>query len=270
LDAIFTELDNFDIILGQPWLQAVNPDIDWSTKTIRVRKTGEAMASGDEYTVRVVVHDLGADAMAKLLRQLAYLFVIGLREVHDAVDDINTDQQSEWTTSLRDFLKEFTDIIKEPDGLQPTRECDFEINMECNEAPTKERTYRMSQVELREVQVQLQDILAKGWIRPSKSPYGAPILFVRKKDGTMRMCVDYRKLNDITRKDRTPLPRIDTMLDSLYGAHNFNTLDMYKSYTKFELKRATYIRQHSELIADCSNTPFYPLEYATPKLDFKR
>jgi hypothetical protein len=64
-----TELDKFDIILGQPWLQAVNPDIDWSTKTICDRKTGEAMVFGDEYTVPVAVHHLEADAMAKLLMQ---------------------------------------------------------------------------------------------------------------------------------------------------------------------------------------------------------
>jgi hypothetical protein len=86
------------------------------------------------------------------------------------------------------------------------------------------------------VQVQLQDLLAKGWIRSSKSPYGAPIFLVRKKDGTMRMCVDCRKLNDLTRKDRTPLPRIDELLDSLYVAHYFSTLDMYKGYHQVRVK----------------------------------
>jgi hypothetical protein len=102
------------------------------------------MVSDDEYTVPVAVHHLEADAMAKLHRQQpTYLFVNGLREVQDAVDDINIDQQPEWTTSLRDSLNEFTDIIKEPDGLPPTRECDFEINLECDEPP-KERTCRMS------------------------------------------------------------------------------------------------------------------------------
>jgi hypothetical protein len=133
------------------------------------------MVSGDEYTVLEAVHHLEADAMAKRLRQQpANLFAIKLREVQDKVDDINTDQQSEWTTWLRNSLNEFTDIIKEPNGLPPTRECDFEINLECDEPP-KEREYRKSPVELREAQVQLQDLLAKGWIRPSKSPYGAPI-----------------------------------------------------------------------------------------------
>jgi hypothetical protein len=112
LDAIMTELDEFDIIIGQPWLQAVNPDIDWSTKTIRDRKIGEARVYGDEYTVPVAVHHLEADAMANMLRQQpADLFVIGLREVQDAVDDINTDLQHEWTTSIRDSLNEFTNII---------------------------------------------------------------------------------------------------------------------------------------------------------------
>jgi hypothetical protein len=77
-----TEVDKFDIILGQPWLQAVNPDIDWSAKTIRDRKTCEAMVFGDEYTVHVAVHHLKADAMVKLLKQQpSDLFVNGLREV---------------------------------------------------------------------------------------------------------------------------------------------------------------------------------------------
>jgi hypothetical protein len=109
MSAIINELDEFfDIILGQPRFQAVNPVIDWSIKAIRDRITGETMVYGDEYTVPVAVHHLEADAMAKLLReQPTYIFVIGLREVHDAVDGINTDQQAEWKTSLRDSMNEF-------------------------------------------------------------------------------------------------------------------------------------------------------------------
>jgi hypothetical protein len=94
----------------------------------------------------------------------------------------------------------------------------------------------MAPTKFREVKVQFQDLLAKGWIRPSKSPYGASTLFVRTKDGTMRMCVNYRKLNDLTRKKHTPLPRIDKLLDSLSGAHCFNTLDMYKGYQQVRVK----------------------------------
>jgi hypothetical protein len=171
---------------------------------------------------------------------------------------------------LRDYLNEFTGIIKEPDGLPPTRKCNFEINLEYDEPP-KERTYRMSPAVLREFQVKLQDLLAKGWIRPSKSPYGVPILFARKKDGTMRLCVDYRKPNDLTRKDRTPLPRIDELLDSLYGAHHFSTLDLHKGYQQVRVKErdihTTTFRNHYGLFEYCV---LYPLDSATPHLYSKR
>jgi hypothetical protein len=127
----------------------------------------------------------------------------------------------------------------------------------------------MSPAELREVQVQLQYLLANGWIRPSKSPYGAPILCVRKKDGTMRMCVDYRKLNDLTRKDRTPLPHIDELLDSLHGAHYFTTMDLYKGYQQVRSKKRdihkTTFRTHYGLLEYC--VP--PLDSATPQMDSK-
>eukprot|EP00873_Tetraselmis_striata_P007176 jgi/Tetstr1/427440/TSEL_017603.t1 len=156
--------------------------------------------------------------MAKELRKSRgeELFAVAVREVFDAVAELRTDQSTEWTEELKESLMEFADIIAEPTDLPPEREFDFEINLESDEPP-KERTYRMSPAELQEVRSQLEELLAKGWIRPSKSNYGAPILFVRKKDGTLRMCVDYRKLNDLTKKDRTPLPRIDELLDSLHA-----------------------------------------------------
>jgi hypothetical protein len=193
--------------------------------------------------------------MARLLRQQPYhFFVIGLREVYVAVDDIKIDQQTEWTTSLRYSMKEFADIIQKHGGLPPTRECDLKIDLECDQPP-KERTYRMSSAELREVQVHLQDLLAKDWICPSRSPYGAPTLFVRKKDETMRMCVDYQKLYHLARKDRTPLPQIDDLLDSRYGAHYFIALDMYKGYHLVRVKERdihkTAFRTHYGLFEYC-------------------
>ena len=85
-------------------------------------------------------------------------------------------------------------------------------------APPRHRVYRMSEREHQEVRRQLDELLEKGWVRPSTSPYGHPILFARKKDGTLRMCVDYRSLNANTRADRYPIPRIDELLDRLCGA----------------------------------------------------
>ena len=86
--------------------------------------------------------------------------------------------------------------------------------------------YRMSPSELKELKVQLQDLLDKGFIRPSVSPWGAPVLFVRKKDGTMRLCIDYRELNKVTIKNKYPLPRVDDLFDQLQGAQVFSKIDL--------------------------------------------
>lgn len=86
--------------------------------------------------------------------------------------------------------------------------------------------YRLSTKEKQEFEAQVKDLLAKGFIQPSNSPYGSPVLFVQKKDGSLRMCVDYRALNSISRKDKFPLPKIDDLLDRLHGARCFTSLDL--------------------------------------------
>ena len=82
---------------------------------------------------------------------------------------------------------------------------------------------------MKELKVQLQDLLDKGFIRPSVSPWGAPVLFVKKKDGTLRLCIDYRELNKVTIKNKYPLPRIDDLFDQLQGAQVFSKIDLRSS-----------------------------------------
>eukprot|EP00873_Tetraselmis_striata_P008151 jgi/Tetstr1/428415/TSEL_018429.t1 len=135
--------------------------------------------------------------MAKELRKSRReeLFPVAVREVFDVVAELRTDQSTEWTEELKESLMEFADIIAEPTDLPPERELDFEINLESDEPP-KERTYRMSPAVLHEVRSQLEELLAKGG--PSKSNYAAPILFVRKKDGTVRQIkMDPRKVEAV-------------------------------------------------------------------------
>ena len=88
----------------------------------------------------------------------------------------------------------------------------------------------MSPAELDELKKQLDDLVAAGFIQPSKSPFGAPVLFVKKKDGSMRMCVDYRDLNRITVKNKYPLPRVDELFDRLQGAKYFSKIDLRSGY----------------------------------------
>jgi hypothetical protein len=97
-------------------------------------------------------------------------------------------------------------------------------------SPVSKTPYRMSTPELKELQIQLEELLKKGYIRPSVSPWGAPILFVKKKDGTLRMCIDFRQLSKYTIKNKYPLPRIDDLFDQLRGAKIFSKIGLRSGY----------------------------------------
>ena len=104
--------------------------------------------------------------------------------------------------------------------------------------PASITPYRMAQMELKELKLWLQELLEKGFIRPSISPWGAPVLFVKKKDGTLRLCVDYRQLNKMTMKNNYPLPRIDDLFDQLKGASVFLKIDLRSRYHQLRIKDA--------------------------------
>ena len=110
--------------------------------------------------------------------------------------------------------------------MPPDRDIDFCIDLEPDTRPISIPPYRMAPAELRDLKPQLKELLGKGFIRPSASPWGAPILFVKKKDGSFRMCIDYRQLNKVTVKNKYPLPRIDDLFDQLQGACVFSKIDL--------------------------------------------
>jgi hypothetical protein len=110
--------------------------------------------------------------------------------------------------------------------LPPDGDVTFAINVYPTTEPVSRTSYRMAPAEIKELKDQLQEMLTQGFIRPSVSSWGAPVLFVRKKDGTLRMCIDYRGLNDVTIKNKYPLPRIDELFDQLQGVGCFSKLDL--------------------------------------------
>jgi hypothetical protein len=135
------------------------------------------------------------------------------------------------------IVKEFIDVF--PDdlpGLPPNREIEFCIDLVSGTKPISMAPYRMAPAELKELKEQIQDLLDKGFIRPSVSPWGAPVLFVKKKDGSMRMCIDYRQLNKVTVKNRYPLPRIDDLFDQLQGAQCFSKIDLRSGYHQLRIR----------------------------------
>jgi hypothetical protein len=123
-------------------------------------------------------------------------------------------------------LEYFEVVFKEVLGLPPKRDIDFSINLIPGVAPVLKTPYRMSTPKLKELQMQLEELLKKGYIRPSVSPWGALVLFVKKKDGTLRLCIDFRQLNKVTVKNKYPLPRIDDLFDQLKDAKIFSKIDL--------------------------------------------
>jgi Reverse transcriptase (RNA-dependent DNA polymerase) len=140
------------------------------------------------------------------------------------------------TSALQSMLDEYSDVFADlPPGLPPDRNVAHSIPLEPGARPPAKRLYRLSPAELAEVKRQIADLLMKGFIEPSTGPFGAPILFVAKRDGSLRMVIDYRALNKITIKNRYPLPRIEDLFDSLQGATVFSSLDLQSGYHQLRI-----------------------------------
>ena len=134
---------------------------------------------------------------------------------------------------------EFPDVFQEKiPGLPPIREVEFTIELLPWTAPISIKPYRMAPTELGELKLQLQELLSIGFIRPSVSPWGAPVLFVKKRDGSLRMCIDYRRLNHVTIKNKYPLPRIDELFDQLQGAAYFSKIDLRSEYYRLLVRES--------------------------------
>nr|GFC13752.1 putative reverse transcriptase domain-containing protein [Tanacetum cinerariifolium] len=115
--------------------------------------------------------------------------------------------------------REFPDVfLEELPGLPPDRQVEFQIDLIPRAAPVARAPYRLAPSEMQELSNQLQELADRGFIRPSTPPWGAPVLFVKKKDRYFRMCIDYRELNKLMVKNRYPLPRIDNLFDQLQGS----------------------------------------------------
>jgi hypothetical protein len=136
-------------------------------------------------------------------------------------------------------VEEFMDVFPEElPGMPLEREVEFYIDLIPGTAPIAKRPYRMAPTELAELKLQIAKLQQKGYICPSSSPWGAPVLLVTKKDGSMRMCIDYRSLNEVTIKNKYPLPRIDDLFDQLQGAKYFSKIDLRSGYHQLRIKEA--------------------------------
>ncbi|KAL2250218.1 UNVERIFIED_CONTAM: Retrovirus-related Pol polyprotein from transposon [Sesamum indicum] len=224
-DLVVIDLREFDVILGMDWLASNHALMDCQTKEVMVEVNGhmKTVIVGERKVIPNYL--ISAVTAFNLIKERCEAYLASVHDtmkVSPGVLDVPV---------VREFLDVFLDELP---GLPPHREVDFEIDIIPGAAPISIAPYRMAPSELKELKKQLEELLDKGFIRPSISPWGAPVLFVKKKDGSMRFCVDYRQLNRITIKNKYPLPRIDDLLDQLKGATVFSTIDLRTRYGHYE------------------------------------
>lgn len=240
--------EEFDVILGKPWLSKHNPTINWGSNDIHIGDEQlQAVADGSskmDFKVCSLKSVLKA-SRSKGSRMWAALIRPSGKEPSQEATTYSpyspSLQAPDWKPveeELKDWpellavLQKYQEVFEPlPDGppADPQRP-KLKIELQDGAKPPYKPPYRMSPKELDELKAQVQGLLDRGWIRPSHSPFGAPVLFAAKPDGSLRMCVDYRALNAITLKSRYPLPRIDELFDRMRDAHFITCLDFQQGY----------------------------------------
>ena len=220
-DLIALDMRDFDVVLGMDWLSHHRATLDCYRKEVKLHRPGKL-----EVNFRGLRRELSSNMISsmtaqKMLRKgcqgyLAYVVETG--KVGITLDEIPV---------VREFPDVFPDDIA---GLPSEREVEFTIDLIPGTEPISIPPYRMAHAELRELKAQLEELLSKGFIRPSISPWGAPVLFVKKKDGSLRLFIDYRQLNRVTIRNQYPLPRIDQLFDQLQGSRVYSKIDLRSRY----------------------------------------
>ncbi|CAI7741102.1 unnamed protein product [Closterium sp. NIES-53] len=209
-----TNIKGLDLILGRDFLKKFNPEIHWVTRTASIYNQDRRVPLPNWSNTGDILEETLARFEKDMKRTMAGFFALVTNE------DEGERKTLELPPAIQKLLEEFEDVLPDdlPDQLPPYRTHQHEIIEEPGSKPTFRAPYRLSPTELADMKKQIEYLLDKGLIRPSTSPYGAPVLFTQKPDGSLRMCIDYRALNKQTIKNKYPIPRIDDLLDQLRGA----------------------------------------------------
>ncbi|SOV01667.1 uncharacterized protein UDID_18169 [Ustilago sp. UG-2017a] len=252
-----TDLGLCPIILGLPWLKGANPSIDWQSGNITTRSpplTPSPMAPSQLPSTlpsaSLDIDVIDAFAFDKSLRSdcitSGTLYPSPVQSQHllaTTTTSSDTTMALAYDAGLPDIIPQeyhqYLDVFSrvKADKLPPHRTYDHQIPLEEGKSPPFGPIYSLSEHELKTLRGYLEENLAKGFISPSDSPAASPILFVKKKDGSLRLCVDYRGLNRITIRNRYPLPLIDELLDRLREARFFTRIDLRGAYNLLHIAK---------------------------------
>ncbi|GJU38708.1 putative reverse transcriptase domain-containing protein [Tanacetum coccineum] len=220
------ELGTFDIIIGMDWLVEHDAVIVCGKKEVHIPVKNEVLVvKGNEGVSRLkVISCIKARKYVERGSQLFLSYVTEKEPSKRRLEDVHV---------ICEFPEVFLDDLP---GLPPPRQVKFRIELVPGAAPVARAPYRLATSEMKELSDQLKELPEKGFICPSSSPWGAPVLFVKKKDGSFRMCIDYRELNKLTVKNRYPLLRIDDLFDQLQGSCVYSKIDLRSGYHQLRIR----------------------------------
>ncbi|GJV93344.1 putative reverse transcriptase domain-containing protein [Tanacetum coccineum] len=228
------KLGYFDVIVSMGWLAKYHALIDYAEKIVRIPWGNETLIVHGDGCSRGNGTRLNIISCTKTHKYLLKGHDVFLAHVTTKeIEDKSREKRLEDVPIVRDFPKVFPEDFP---GLQPTRQVEFQIDLVPGAAPVARAPYRLAPSEMKELSEQLQELSDKGFIRPSSSPWGAPVLFVKKKDGSFRMCIDCRELNKLTAKNCFPLPRIDDLFDQLQGSSVYSKIDLRSGYHQLRVR----------------------------------
>ncbi|KAM0865713.1 hypothetical protein ACQ4PT_043087 [Festuca glaucescens] len=223
-------LGSFDAILGMDWLEQHNPDIDWVMKTLQI--------SGPEGVIHLQGHRrFGAQCSAISVTELANICRQGSAAhlIHVYALDGEVYVEEITPPEIQAIIAQFPEVFAEPSALPPRRACDHRIPLMPGAQPVNMRAYRHKPELKTEIERQVKELLESGVIQHSTSHFSSPAILVKKKDGTWRLCIDYRALNSMTVVSKYPVPIIDELLDELAGARWFSKMDLRAGYHQIRL-----------------------------------
>ncbi|XP_071933123.1 uncharacterized protein [Coffea arabica] len=228
VDLISLDIKGYDVIIGMDFLGHHHAKLDCRAKVVEFCIPAEA-------TLRLDVKSrLASSAMVSGIRARKMLSKGAQGFIAFLINTPSDQAKLEDVPVVREFPDVFPEELK---TLPPERDVEFKIDLVPGTAPISKTRYRMAPAELKELKIQLQDLLEKGFVKESDSPWGAPVLFVKKKDGSLRLCIDYRGLNEVTIKNKYPLPLIDSLFDQLQGSVVFSKLDLRQGYYQLKIKK---------------------------------
>ncbi|KAK1646376.1 hypothetical protein QYE76_064181 [Lolium multiflorum] len=233
-DMRILELGAYDAVLGMDWLKSCGKmSVDWTLKSMEfVHDDKEIRIQGMVSKQQQQLEELSSIQLQKWLAGNDVWAMAILDHVPTA------GETSTFTVApdLQSVLDEYEDVFSEPNSLPPRRQWDHAIALEPGAKPTNTRPYRYSPLQKDEIERQVNEMLAAGIITASMSPFASPVLLVKKKDGSWRFCVDYRRLNELTIKNKFPLPVVDELLDELAGTKFFSKLDLRAGYHQIRMR----------------------------------